>query len=326
MLLEIEGLTKRYRRAAKPALDGVDLALDGGQVYGLLGHNGAGKTTLVNDVVGLLRPDAGTVRIAGHDAVADPGFARRACSLQPQAQVPIRGLTPRQAVELLGELRGACRRDVRARFADLARSLDLGEWLDTDGAHLSGGVRRLVSFCMAAVAPGRLVVLDEPTNDVDPVRRRLLWGQVRELAEQGTGVLLVTHNILEAERSVDRLAILDHGRVIAEGRPADLKASVADEFRLELVVEPGQPELAFPSFLRHVTRAGDRVVATLPAAFAGRGAAWADELRRQARIEEFSVGPSTLEDAYIALIEQSVPSARTAIGTLGQEVRDVRAA
>ena len=305
MLLEIEGLTKRYRRAATPANDGVTLSVDAGQVYGLLGHNGAGKTTLVNQVVGILRPDSGTIRIDGRDAVADPGFARRACSVQPQSQVPISGLTPRQAIEMLGRLRGGDRATVTDRAARLVEALDLGEWLDTDGARLSGGVKRLVSFCMAAVVPGRVVVLDEPTNDVDPVRRRLLWGQVRALADEGAAVLLVTHNVTEAERSVDRLAVLDHGRVLTEGTPADLKAAIGDSLRLELVLDPDPRRQEVPQFSCPHTISGNRVVATIPAAMAGEAAGWARDLRLTGRIEEFSLTPATLEDAYVALVDRS---------------------
>ncbi len=246
MLLEVEGVTKRYRRSSTPANDGVSLRVEAGQVYGLLGHNGAGKTTLVNQVVGLLKPDSGSIWIAGRDAVANPSHARRVCSIQPQAQVPINGLTPRQAIETLGRLRGGDATLVRARADRLIETLELGEWSNTDGARLSGGVKRLVSYCMAAVVPGQLVILDEPTNDVDPVRRRLLWQQVRDLADEGAAVLLVTHNVVEAARSVDRLAILDHGRVLTEGTPADLKSAIANDLSLELVIEPGAEPPAPP--------------------------------------------------------------------------------
>jgi len=301
MLLEITGLTKTYRRGAQ-ANAGIDLAVEAGEVYGLLGHNGAGKTTLVNQVVGLLRPDAGTITIDGRDVVADPGLARRACSIQPQAQVPLDGLTPRQAIELVGRIRGGSRADVRARSAHLAEALDIGEWLDQDGKKLSGGVKRLVSFAMAAVVPGRLVVFDEPTNDVDPVRRRLLWAEVRAVGDEGAAVLLVTHNVVEAERSVDRLAILDHGRVIVEGTPAQLKERVADDIRLELVLEPGGEPPPMPDFVVRSVSAGPRHLATVPGTAVAQAVGWVEGLKRAGVVEEYRLGPATLEDVYVELV------------------------
>jgi ABC-2 type transport system ATP-binding protein len=301
MLLEINGLTKTYRRGGVRANDEITLRADAGEVYGLLGHNGAGKTTLVNQVIGLARPDAGSIRLGGSDLVADPGLARHACSIQPQAQVPIDGLTPRQAIDLVGRLRGEKPAVVRRRTGELAAALEIEEWLDTDGARLSGGVKRLVSFAMAAVAPGRLAILDEPTNDVDPVRRRRLWAQVRALADGGAAVLLVTHNVMEAERSVDRLAILDHGRVVVEGTPAELKASLADELRLELALEPAADRPAIPPFASRSFAGGPRLLVAVPVALAGEAAAWAAAERRAGRVEEFSLGPATLEDVYVAV-------------------------
>jgi ABC-2 type transport system ATP-binding protein len=301
MLLEISGLTKTYRRGAR-ANAGIDLAVEAGEVYGLLGHNGAGKTTLVNQVVGLLRPDAGTITIDGRDVVADPGYARRACSIQPQAQVPLDGLAPRQAIDLVGRIRGGSRGAVRARSAHLAEALDIGEWMDQDGRKLSGGVKRLVSFAMAAVVPGRLVVFDEPTNDVDPVRRRLLWGQVRAVADEGAAVLLVTHNVVEAERAVDRLAILDHGVVIETGTPAQLKERVAGDIRLELVLEPGTEAPAMPDFVVHAVGAGQRHVAAVHEAATAQAVGWAEGLKRAGVVEEYRLGPATLEDVYVELV------------------------
>jgi len=301
MLLEINELAKTYRKGGVRANDGITLSVDAGEVYGLLGHNGAGKTTLVNQVVGLAMPDAGSIQLDGRDLVADPGLARRACSIQPQAQVPIDGLTPRQAIDLVGRLRGERSDVVRRRIRELAAALEIEEWLDTDGARLSGGVKRLVSFAMAAVAPGRLVILDEPTNDVDPVRRRHLWRQVRDLADRGTAVLLVTHNVIEAERSVDRLAILDHGRVVAQGTPAELKASIADELRLDLTLEPGAERPAIPAFALRAIPGGPRLLVTVPVGAASDAAAWATGERRAGRVEEFSLGPASLEDVYVAL-------------------------
>ena len=307
MSLEIEDIRKTYRKRWRRgegvrANDGVSLAVHAGEVYGLLGHNGAGKTTLVNQVVGLSRPDAGSIHLDGIDLVADPGRARRACSLQPQATLPINGLTPRRAIDLLGQLRGGDRASVQARRDQLVEALDIGEWLDTDGEQLSGGVKRLVSFAMAAVRPGRVVMLDEPTNDVDPVRRRLLWEAVRALADEGSSVLLVTHNVVEAERAVDRLAILDAGRVVAEGTPAQLKAGLEHELRLDLSLSPGQASPPPASFMVRYAPNGSRARAIVDAANAAAAIDWAQALRAHHIIGEFSLTPASLEDVYVEIV------------------------
>ena len=217
MLLEVRGLTKHYRGGVV-ANDNIDLTAQAGEVTGLLGPNGAGKTTLISQVLGIAAPTRGSIHIDGVDVVRAPAIARQACSYQSQSPAPVEGLRPREAVELAGRLRGGDKRAVLTRADELLDALELGEWANKT-TPLSGGVARLVGFCMAAVVPGRIVILDEPTNDVDPLRRKLLWTQVRALADNGAAVLLVTHNVLEAERCVDRLAIVDHGRVVSEGTP-----------------------------------------------------------------------------------------------------------
>jgi len=308
-MLNVEDVHKTYRGGVR-ANDGVTLSVGAGEVFGLLGHNGAGKTTLVNQVIGLARPDSGAIRIGEVDAVAHPDRARELCSVQAQAHVPLVGLSPRQAIELVGRLRGGRAPDVRRRAEELAAALDLDAWLDVSGDgggdRLSGGVRRLAAFCMAAVTPGRVVVLDEPTNDVDPLRRRLLWDQVRALADRGCAVLLVTHNVAEAERAVDRLAVLDHGRVVAEGTPAALKARLDAPLRLEVVEEPGVEPAPPPPDLRELSRAGRRRVLAVPPQAAAAAVGWADGLRGAGAIEEFALGPATLEDVYAGLLDEDV--------------------
>jgi ABC-2 type transport system ATP-binding protein len=256
--------------------------------------------------------------------------------------VPLDGLTPRQAIDLVGRIRGGSRADVRARSARLADALDIGEWMDEDGRKLSGGVKRLVSFAMAAVVPGRLVVFDEPTNDVDPVRRRLLWAQVRAVGDEGAAVLLVTHNVVEAERSVDRLAILDHGLVIETGTPAQLKERVAGDLRLELVLEPGAAAPPMPGFVLRSTSTGQRCLATAHASAAADAVAWVEGLKRIGSVEEYRLGPATLEDVYVELVggadalsngNGGAPAAPTAsvssvssVSSADEEAADVRAA
>ncbi|QFG24148.1 ATP-binding cassette domain-containing protein [Actinomadura sp. WMMB 499] len=300
-VLEIDGLTRRFGPVV--ANDGIGLRVRAGEVVGLLGHNGAGKTTLVSQLVGLLKPDAGTIRVAGADAVADPAAARRRVALQAQAQAPLDGLTPRTAIEIAGRLRGLSRTGARAAADALADELDIGEWFDrraVPGGGLSGGVRRLTAFAMAAVAPVPLVVLDEPTNDVDASRRRRLWRAVRRLGDDGAGVLLVTHNVAEAERVVDELVVLDRGRVVAAGTPNRLRGG--DDLRLELALHPdgADPSGAAPVPVARRVRTGRRVLLTLGTSDAEAAVAWAAALRSAGRIEGYALAPATLEDAYLA--------------------------
>jgi ABC-2 type transport system ATP-binding protein len=297
MLLEIDRVTKIYKGGVK-ANDDISLNVQQGEVFGLLGPNGAGKTTLISQILGLAAPTSGAIRVDGTDVVRKPAVARQSCSYQPQAGVPIDGLTPTQAIELAGRLRGGARDAVRERAHHLIDALALGEW-ERKAIPLSGGVMRLVSFCMAAAVPGRIVILDEPTNDIDPLRRKMLWRQVRDLADGGSAVLLVTHNVLEAERCVDRLAIIDGGRVVGSGTPAALKAETADWLHLELVLEPGSSEPMTPAFMRRPALAGRRLIGEVSGTSLPQAIEWATDMRRQGLVEEFSIGPATLEDVYV---------------------------
>jgi ABC-2 type transport system ATP-binding protein len=302
MLLEIKDVCKVYRGKVR-ANDNISLAIGEGEVFGLLGPNGAGKTTLVNQIIGLTVPTSGSITINGVDVIANPGYARQACSFQAQVQAPISGLSVLQAIELVGRIRGGRKADVRKRAMELIGKLELGEWQKTMGLTISGGVRRLVAFCMAAVTPGKIVIIDEPTNDIDPLRRRLLWQEVQTLAKQGSAVLLVTHNVLEAERVVDRLAIIDQGRVRGMGTPASLKEAEGDIMRLELILEPGSSPPALPDFMQQPVIVNRRIVGRVNLADVPAAIELARSLKNSGTIEEFSLGPATLEDIYIRLVK-----------------------
>ena len=300
-VLEVDRVTKQYRKGPL-ANDDISLSVDAGEVFGLLGPNGAGKTTLIGQVIGLVEPTSGSITIDGVDVVAAPAVARQACSYQPQSSVPIDNLTPREAIELAGRIRGGRRDDVVRRADELLHALDLMEWAERR-TQLSGGVARLVAFCMAAVEPGRVVILDEPTNDVDPLRRKLLWAQVRALADDGAAVLLVTHNVLEAERCVDRLVIIDHGRALALGTPADLKTALGAPLRLELVLEPGADAPPDPDFAPPPVRVGRRVFVDVASPEVSTAVTWARDLQDRHAVAEFSVAPASLEDVYVRRIQ-----------------------
>ncbi|MCL2424501.1 MAG: ABC transporter ATP-binding protein [Micrococcales bacterium] len=310
VVLQVRDLHKKYGRGRRTvhANAGVDLTVRSGQVVGLLGHNGAGKSTLVNQVVGLLRPDAGEITLTGFDAIAHPEKARRAASVQAQANVPITGLTPRTAIELVGRIRGGELAAVRERTSHLIDALELGEWAGVQSEKVSGGVARLTAFAMAAVVPGRLVVLDEPTNDVDPVRRRMLWREIRALADDGAAVLLVTHNVREAERVVDRLVVLDRGKVLADDTPAALTQSRFGTLTLEVDMVPSQlPD--WPENLVVTDRGQGRATAAVPADQAATVVAWASEALAAGDIERYALTPASLEDVYIDLVDHTEEAA-----------------
>jgi ABC-2 type transport system ATP-binding protein len=294
--LDVCSLRKVYRRRIV-ANDDISLAVEPGEVMGVLGPNGAGKTTLIRQVLGLTRPTSGSVLVDGHDVVRDPAAARSACSYQPQTQAPLTGVKPRHAIGLVGRLRGASRAEAMARTDELIARLQLEEWADRPLNEVSGGTARLVSFCFAAVQAGHLVVLDEPTNDVDPMRRRVLWQLVRELADSGSGVLLVTHNVLEAQQAVDTLAIIDAGRVVAAGTPAELRGAGPPRLRLELRGVPHPSDL--PPFVELHSMDSARVVATVDLSDAEAAVRWCRGHQDDGALEEFTLGPMSLEDIYL---------------------------
>jgi ABC-2 type transport system ATP-binding protein len=295
----VDGLVKHFGTVA--ANDGITLRVEPGEVYGLLGPNGAGKSTLVKQTIGLLQPTSGRITLGPHDLVADPDAARQLCSYLPQAQMPIDSFRLREAIELSGRIRGAEMGQVRRRTTELIEALQLGEWSKTLGTRLSGGVKRLVGFCMATISPGHLVILDEPTNDVDPLRRRLLWDQIRALGAQGCSVLLVTHNVLEAEKAVDRLALIASGKLLAEGTPSSLKAADRAQLRLQVMLVPGVETPELPAWGGSPVRVGNNLVTTIAEVDAPSGITWAAGLIDAGVAEEYALGASTLEDAYIRL-------------------------
>ncbi|MGA9696696.1 MAG: ABC transporter ATP-binding protein [Dehalococcoidales bacterium] len=300
-VLLIDNLCKSYVKG-KPVNDHISLSLGLGEIFGLLGPNGAGKTTLVSQIIGLAKPDSGRITIDDVDIIAKPGYARQACSFQAQTQVPINGLTAIQAIELVGQVRGGDTKTVRARAQELLHHLEMEEWTKKSAETFSGGMRRLVAFCMAAVVPGKIVILDEPTNDIDPLRRRLLWQEVRNLVAMGSSVLLVTHNVLEAERAVDRLAIIDKGKVVSMGTPASLKGNGGRNMRFELTLEPQAAVPDFPEFILNTAVTGRRLIGRMGEADISAAVQWARNLKDNGIAEEYSVGPASLEDVYLKVV------------------------
>ncbi|GGJ83709.1 daunorubicin resistance protein DrrA family ABC transporter ATP-binding protein [Pilimelia anulata] len=217
-----EGLVKRFGDTT--ALDGVDLEVATGTVLGVLGPNGAGKTTAVRILATLLTPDAGRARVAGHDLAAEPHLVRRAIGLTGQYAAVDETLTGAENLLLIGRLLGMSRPDARARGADLLKRFDLADAADRAAKTYSGGMRRRLDLAASLVGSPRLLYLDEPTTGLDPRSRNDLWDIVRTLVADGVTVLLTTQYLEEADQLADDIVVFDHGRVIATGTPAELKA------------------------------------------------------------------------------------------------------
>ncbi|PAV28051.1 multidrug ABC transporter ATP-binding protein [Virgibacillus profundi] len=302
MILDVKGVTKKFSGKGKSrtvANDNLTFQIEAGEIFGLLGQNGAGKTTIVNQILGLLTPDEGDIHLLGKSVIGSTTRARALCSVQPQSQVPLGFLTPKQAVTLMGKMRAGGRFDPK-RVDMLFEALDMGKWANKEGEKLSGGVRRLTAFCMAVAAPGKLVILDEPTNDIDPVRRRYLWQVIRELTNDGTSIILVTHNVVEAEKTVDRVGILHGGQLLAQGTPSEIKSSVSNRMRMEISLDKDSklelPKWALSSHLR-----GSRMLFSIDPEQVDATIKWASDQIKNGAIIDYGLSPATIEDVYVEL-------------------------
>ncbi|MEV6111899.1 ABC transporter ATP-binding protein [Streptomyces sp. NPDC052109] len=313
-VVRVRGLGKTYpavkgRRGAPGtpevrATDGVELDVRRGEVFGLLGPNGAGKSTLVRQLTGLLRPDTGSIEILGHDIVRHPERAARILAYLGQQSSALDELTVSLAAETTGRLRGLDVTRARAERDAVLEELGLTPIAGRALKKLSGGQRRLACFAAALVGERPLLVLDEPTTGMDPVARRAVWAAVdRRRAERGTTVLLVTHNVIEAETVLDRVAVIDQGRVIACDTPAGLKERVAGEVRVELVWRERAPlEVPEVAVLRErAVESGRRWTLRLAPEEARAAVATVTGGAAFAALDDFTLATPSLEDVYLAL-------------------------
>jgi ABC-2 type transport system ATP-binding protein len=302
----VSDLTKVYRTKAGDvtATNGVDLLVSRGEVFGLLGPNGAGKTTLVRQLIGLLRPNAGHIELFGHDVVAQPRVVPDFVAYLPQDDGALADMSAASALETTAILRGLSRRQAVGSRDAVIDELGLGSFVNRPIAKLSGGERRLAGVGAALVGDRPVLVLDEPTTGLDPTARRAVWGAIeRRRADFATTVLLVTHNVLEAETVLDRVAILDRGRVIASDTPGRLKAMVDREVRLELAWRHDPPDAdPLASSLRaRAVEHGRRWSVRLPADEARAALAELTSGPLFAALDDFTLSTPSLEDVYLTL-------------------------
>ncbi|SNS22749.1 ABC-2 type transport system ATP-binding protein [Granulicella rosea] len=235
MIVEVRGLRKVYSgKQEVTAVDGIDLSVKPGEIYGLLGPNGAGKTTTISICTTRVIPTAGTVRIAGVDAVANPAISRRAIGVVPQYNTLDRACTISENIYFHCLFFGFSRAEAKARTTQLLDQFHLGERTKAYPSQLSGGLAQRVQIARAIAHRPKVLFLDEPSAGLDPQSRIAMWEAVRALREEGITVVLTTHYMEEADELCDRVAIIDHGKILVEDTPAALKNSVGAQKVYEL--------------------------------------------------------------------------------------------
>lgn len=295
---EVLDLTKIYPKQTVPANDHITLSVEAGEIFGLLGDNGAGKTTLIRQMVNLLAPTSGAIHLFGQPLTCAPLYAPSQIGYMPQDGMALNNLTVGETLYFTAHLRGLSRRDALAECARLVDLLDLGMVRDRMVPRISGGQRRLALLAMTMTASPPVLLLDEPTNDLDPVHRRLVWDAVRECNRaSGTTIILVTHNVIEAEKVIQRVGIMNAGRLIALGRPGVLKAELNRQLRLEIVFAPGNPPtLPNGATPRDLGPGRWQILIDREAA-----PVYLDMLNRAESVEDFSLSTATLEDLVLSL-------------------------
>ena len=311
LAIETAGLVKVF--GENRAVDGIDLAVPAGSVYGVLGPNGAGKTTAVKMLATLLRPDGGEARVFGHDVLREADAVRQRVSLTGQFASVDEDLTGTENLVLLGRLLGHRKQPARERSAQLLAAFGLSDAAERQVKNYSGGMRRRLDIAASILRTPDVLFLDEPTTGLDPRSRNQVWDIVRIIVAQGTTVLLTTQYLDEADQLASRIAVIDHGKVIAEGTPGELKASVgAGSIRVRLRDASQRPEAL--SLLRNLLGSNvnpDPDPVALTAQLSGEDSdreaaeqasrALAELAAAGITVDNFALGQPTLDEVFLAL-------------------------
>jgi len=310
--IEAHGLKKRFGKTI--ALDGLDLVADSGQVVAVLGPNGAGKTTFVRAVATLLRPDEGSLRVAGHDVREDSGAVRRAIGLAGQFAAVEPAMTGRENLEMVARLFGHGRRSAKSSAAAVLEQLGLADAGDRLARTYSGGMRRRLDLGASLVGAPRLLLLDEPTTGLDPRSRIELWDAIRTLVEGGTDVLLTTQHLDEADQLASHVVIVDHGRAVAAGSPTELKRRIGGDV-VELHVRDGADLARAAELLARVDQGAPRidvptrrVSVRVDAGSDGLMTALRSVEDARIEIEDIALRQPNLDEVFLALTAQPTES------------------
>ncbi|MBP1990614.1 ATP-binding cassette domain-containing protein [Paenibacillus eucommiae] len=304
LAIEASGLVKTFGK--NRAVDGVNLAVPAGTVYGFLGPNGAGKTTTIRMLATLIRPDSGSARVLGHDIVREADAVRSRVSLTGQFASVDEELTGLENLIMIGRLLGFSWKEAKSRANELLDAFGLIEAANRQVKKFSGGMRRRIDIAASIVVTPNLLFLDEPTTGLDPRSRNQVWDIVRALVAEGTTVLLTTQYLEEADQLADRIAVIDHGKVIAEGTSGELKASVGSG-SLNVQLQSPEDRLEAERILSlslsvPIQLESDPSALTARVTDAGLVAQALGELHRAGiAVSGFSLGQPSLDEVFLAL-------------------------
>ncbi|MEZ4642269.1 MAG: ABC transporter ATP-binding protein [Chloroflexota bacterium] len=297
IIYDIENLTKIYAGQTEAANRDITLQIEQGEIFGLLGDNGAGKSTLVKQMVNLVTPTAGEIRLMERPfhTLRDPYFIPMHVGYMPQDGLAFNSLTVAEAFYFTAHLRGLTRHDALAERDRLLALWQLEPLRERVPGKLSGGQRRLLQIAAAMAGSPPILILDEPTNHLDPQRRQQVWQILRQMnREQGTTIIFITHDALEAEKIIQRVGIMRAGSLVALGKPSELKRQVDNQLRLELFFSPAAPP-ALPSHLTPLELDTGRWLVYL----GKEDVAAALHLLELSQVDDFRLHSATLEDLYL---------------------------
>ncbi|MEV0134928.1 ATP-binding cassette domain-containing protein [Dactylosporangium sp. NPDC050688] len=307
--IEVTGLRKAFKD--KVVLDGIDLDVPAGTVFSLLGPNGAGKTTTVNVLTTLMRADAGTIRVAGHDLATEARAVRAAIGVTGQFAAVDELLTGQENLQLMVDLHRSAPGDGRRTVAGLLERFDLTESAGKPASTYSGGMRRKLDLAMTLVGSPRIIFLDEPTTGLDPRSRRTMWSIVRDLVAGGVTIFLTTQYLEEADQLADRIAVLDQGRIVAQGTADELKRQLPGthvRLRFTTAAELDAAARVFPAAARDDDTLTLRVLSDGGTASLRAVLDRLDEHSLSA--EGFSVHTPDLDDVFLALTGHTTEAAK----------------